>query len=170
MPLGFGATLTLKSGKVISGDIVERDDNYIRIKYKGTPIYYELKYVASIEEDDSAAVAYNNDDGGRLLEENKKLKQELQELKELLRDLTAEYNNRLGDVYIQAELFEEAVKAYENTLTFNPQNPDAEYNLGLLFETYKKDKAKSIEHYRNYLRLKPDAPDRDDIEKIIAQP
>lgn len=171
IPLGFGATVTLKSGTVISGDIVERNDNYIKIKYKGVPIYYELKYIASIKDDDTATAAPPINGSDRLLEENRKLKQESQELKELLRTLAADYSSRLGDAYIQAELFEEAIKAYENSLTFNPNNPNAEYNLGVLFSSaYRNDKNKSVEHYRNYLRLRPDAPDRDEIEKIIAQP
>jgi tetratricopeptide (TPR) repeat protein len=89
-------------------------------------------------------------------------------LKEILRQVNIGYNIRLGDLYAQNDCFDEAIKAYENALVFKPDDPDLEYNLGVLFETNKKDAPKAAEHYRSYLRLRPDAPDKDEINKIIG--
>lgn len=43
-------TVTLKSGKIIEGKILEKNDQYIKIDIAGSPVYYERKYIASIEE------------------------------------------------------------------------------------------------------------------------
>ena len=45
--------ITLKSGKVIDGEIVEKDKDSIRVKYNGYMIYYENKYIKSIETKDA---------------------------------------------------------------------------------------------------------------------
>lgn len=52
--------ITLKSGKVIDGEIIEKTKDYIKVKYNGQEIYYENKYIKSIEAaspDVSAATA-----------------------------------------------------------------------------------------------------------------
>lgn len=161
------AKIILKSGKEITAEIIEKTDTYIKIDFKGTPIYYELKYISCIEEtqkpgNDNPAVSASTAD------ENKKLKEEILALKEILRQVNIGYNIRLGDLYAQNDCFDEAIKAYENALVFKPDDPDLEYNLGVLFETNKKDAPKAAEHYRSYLRLRPDAPDKDEINKIIG--
>lgn len=45
----FADTITLKSGKVIEGEIIEKNKDYIKVRYQGTEIYYENKYVKDIE-------------------------------------------------------------------------------------------------------------------------
>jgi tetratricopeptide (TPR) repeat protein len=44
-------TILLKSGNKIEGKILEKTDQYIKVDFNGSLIYYELKYVAAIEED-----------------------------------------------------------------------------------------------------------------------
>jgi len=161
------AKIIFKSGKEITAGIIEKTDSYIKIDFNGNPVYYELKYISRIEEAQKPA----EDDCGMPeseTDENKKLKEEISALKELIRQMNSEYNIKLGDLYSQSDHFDDAIKAYENALVFNPNNPDLEYNLGVLFETSKKDTAGAVAHYRNYLRLKPDAPDKEEIEKIIS--
>ena len=53
--------------------------------------------------------------------------------------------------------------SYEKALRNNPYNADAHYNLGLLYEKTKSDPDKAIEHYQEYLKLSPDANDRDEV-------
>ncbi|MDD5770841.1 MAG: tetratricopeptide repeat protein [Candidatus Omnitrophica bacterium] len=42
-------TIHLKSGKIISADILEQNSDYIKIDFQGNPLYYEKKYVARID-------------------------------------------------------------------------------------------------------------------------
>ncbi|MDD5668498.1 MAG: tetratricopeptide repeat protein [Candidatus Omnitrophica bacterium] len=161
------AKIIFKSGKEITAGIIEKTDSYIKIDFNGNPVYYELKYISRIEEaqkpsEGDCAISESKTD------ENQKLKEEISVLKELIRQMNSEYNIKLGDLYSQVDHFDDAIKAYENALVFNPNNPDLEYNLGVLFETSKKDTARAVAHYRNYLRLRPDAPDKEEIEKIIS--
>ena len=55
--------ITLKSGKMIKGKIIERIGDYIKVDCEGTEIYYENKYIQFIQEDKPAepqAEAENN--------------------------------------------------------------------------------------------------------------
>lgn len=47
--------ITLKSGKVIEGEIIEKTKDYIKVKYNGREVYYENKYIKSIEAGQSGA-------------------------------------------------------------------------------------------------------------------
>jgi hypothetical protein len=52
-------TITLQSGKVFNGEIIEKAKDYIRVKYNGLEIYYENKYNKNIENlktDEPAAI------------------------------------------------------------------------------------------------------------------
>jgi tetratricopeptide (TPR) repeat protein len=46
----FAESITLKSGKKIEGKITEKTDQYIKIEVDATPIYYERKFIATIDE------------------------------------------------------------------------------------------------------------------------
>ncbi|MDD3274523.1 MAG: tetratricopeptide repeat protein [Candidatus Omnitrophica bacterium] len=43
--------ITLKSGKVLEGKVVEKTADYIKVKYNGLDVYYENKYVKSVTAD-----------------------------------------------------------------------------------------------------------------------
>ena len=71
--------------------------------------------------------------------------------------------------YTQANLYDEAIEAYEKSLTFDQNNAEAHYNLGLLYDKVKTDPEKAVLHYKKYLELKPDAEDKEEIETWIQQ-
>ena len=48
-PFTYPETITLKSGKVIEGEITGFTDTYIRVDLDGTPLFYYLKVIESIE-------------------------------------------------------------------------------------------------------------------------
>lgn len=52
----FAESITLKSGKKIEAKILERTKDYIKIEVGSSPVYYELKYVKSIEADTGPAL------------------------------------------------------------------------------------------------------------------
>ena len=85
------AKIILKSGKEITAEIIEKTDTYIKVDYQGIPVYYELKYIAGIEEaqklpDDNLSISDS------VTAENKALKEEIANLKELLREMSIEHN------------------------------------------------------------------------------
>lgn len=103
----------------------------------------------------------------RLLKENEELKQTVSLMEEALKELRVTYYSNLGVAYTHAQLFDEAMKHYAKTLIVDPDQPDAHYNLGLLYENYKKDAEKAIFHYRRYLELKPSATDWKEVQAQI---
>jgi tetratricopeptide (TPR) repeat protein len=42
-------TIYLKSGKVLEASILEENEDYIKIDFNGNPLYYQKKYISSIE-------------------------------------------------------------------------------------------------------------------------
>lgn len=45
----FADTITLKSGKKLTCSITEETKEYVKIEYNGAPLFYERKYIQSIE-------------------------------------------------------------------------------------------------------------------------
>lgn len=99
----------------------------------------------------------------KLLKEKKGLEEKLRSSEETLQKERALYNYNLAVGYTQAKLYDEAVAAYEKSLTFNPDNAEAHYNLGVLYQNVKADPDKAAQHYRRYLELKPDAEDKEEV-------
>jgi tetratricopeptide (TPR) repeat protein len=110
------------------------------------------------------------------LEERKSMLKEKQELENKLKLLNitlgkerALYHYKLGVAYTQAKLYDEAVDAYEKSLKFNPDNPDAHYNVALLYDNFKADPVRAAIHFQRYLELKPDASDKVEVEAWISK-
>jgi len=49
----------------------------------------------------------------------------------------------------------------------DPDNPEAHYNLGLLYVNFKEYPERAIKHYRRYLELSPDSLDREEVIEWI---
>ena len=60
-----------------------------------------------------------------------------------------------------------AVEAFEESLEVNPHSAEAHYRLAQLFDTKLPDPAAAIYHYQEYLKLEPDAKNRDLINQRI---
>jgi tetratricopeptide (TPR) repeat protein len=101
--------------------------------------------------------------------EVKKLKKRIAELdKKAAQDKAVFYYN-LGVAYTQAKYYEEAVDCYDKSLELDNTSADAHYNLGLIYGNIKSEPNKALQHYQAYLRLRPDAPDRGDVEGLISK-
>jgi chromosome segregation ATPase len=74
----------------------------------------------------------------------------------------------LGVVLTKQKNYTGAVKEYEKVLTLSPNDEDAHYNLAILYDEIFKDSKKALEHYRSYLRIKPDASDAVNVQKWIV--
>jgi LysM repeat protein len=60
-----------------------------------------------------------------------------------------------------------AIEAFEESLEVNPQSAAAHYRLGMIFDNESPDPAAAIYHYQQYLKLQPDAGNRDLINQRI---
>lgn len=95
------------------------------------------------------------------------LRGEIKTLRETLVAQKARYYYNLGVAYTNAKAYPDAMDAYIKALEFDPRIAEAHYNLGLLYEEVEKDYARAALHYNNYLTVKPDAPDREQVKAIL---
>lgn len=109
-------------------------------------------------------------DDEKIIQERRQLVEKIKSMEKTLQEERGTYHYNLAVAYTKANLNDEAIAAYEKSLELNPNNADAHYNLGLLYEKFKGDPDTATFHYNKYLELKPDAGDREEvlgwIEKI----
>jgi tetratricopeptide (TPR) repeat protein len=103
----------------------------------------------------------------QLIKENENLRKKISSLEATLKKERALYHYNLGVAYTKANLFKEAIESYQKCLEFDPKMAEAHYNLGLLYEDFKKDPEVAILHYQKYLELNPDAEDKEEVKKWI---
>ncbi len=103
----------------------------------------------------------------KIILEREALIKKVKTLKSALHNERMLYHYNLGVAYSQAAFYDDAIREYEKSLEFNPNNPEAHYNLGLLYDNYKDEPKKALIHYRSYLELKPDAADKEEVEAWI---
>lgn len=154
----FAETVTLKSGKTIEGNILEKTDQYIKIEFNGTPIYYELKYIKNIDKEE-APLAPDKDANFYLKESLKygshaRFKEAEEETKKGLRINPADHNllevskmlDELnsgaakeeyvlylfqGSDYLMNAQYQSAMAIFKKAQEFNPDNADLNYYLGI---------------------------------------
>lgn len=103
----------------------------------------------------------------KLVKEKQELEDKIKTLQSDLEKERAVFHYNLGVAYSQAKLYDEAIEAYEKSLSYNPDNAEACYNLGLLYNDYKYDADKAKDNFAKYLELTPGAEDKEDVLKLI---
>ncbi|MDP3723227.1 MAG: tetratricopeptide repeat protein [Candidatus Omnitrophota bacterium] len=75
----------------------------------------------------------------------------------------------LGAAYAKAQLFGQAIDAYQRCLDADPDNAQAHYSLGLLYQHAQNNRPLSISHLQQYLALSPNlsAKQRREVEYLI---
>jgi tetratricopeptide (TPR) repeat protein len=109
--------------------------------------------------------------GAQKAELEKKIKQKEQEIasqKKASEKEKALFYYNLGVAYAKAGLYGEAEEAYKQSLKLASDNPEAYYNLGLLYENIRYDTQKARQCYQKYLELKPDAEDKKEVQHWIG--
>ncbi|MBN2120284.1 MAG: tetratricopeptide repeat protein [Candidatus Omnitrophica bacterium] len=106
---------------------------------------------------------------GNALKEKESLENEIKNLKQKILQERALYQYNLGVAYTEAEFYAQAIEAYEKSLEANPDNPEAHYNLGLLYQDYEENSEKAALHYEKYLELKPQAEDSNEVKALIKE-
>ena len=74
---------------------------------------------------------------------------------------------RLGGAFAQTEAYTQAIQAYKTSLSFNPDNAKVHYNIAILYEHAAKNSEKAVFHLNKYLELKPNAKNKNEVERLI---
>ena len=195
--VAFAETIVLKSGKQVQGRILERTKEYIKVDYKPSPIYYSWDSVESIDgqavpgrtkkqQPQQQSIAEVESDGEKTKElldskdkEIESLRKQLSEYDQVKRDfialkqafvkLQAKYFNNLGGTFLYEKAYDRAAMAFQEALDADPWNPEACFNLGMLYDDYLNDPKAAVSFYERYLVLTPNAQDRREVENRISE-
>jgi len=72
-------------------------------------------------------------------------------------------------VYAKEGRFKEAEAEYLRAMRIDPSDAAAHYNLAILYDDELKNKNRAVMHYKKYLQLAPDAPDRNEVKQWILR-
>ena len=161
----------------------ESDDNLERLK---TEIEKRIRKISELEEGLNQAKK-------KLVElekENKRLTQigeftgnvQVKKQQEHITHLEADLSNarqrmqkqeallhyNLGVSYMKEKYYDMAIDEYQKALELNPDDPDIQYNLAILYDDCSRNPKRAIQHYQKYLELRPDAADIDEVRGWIA--
>jgi len=103
-------------------------------------------------------------DSAKLVNE---FKNKVDTLTATLKQERARYHYNSGVLYSRFKSYDDAIREFYKSLSLVPNNPEAHYNLGLIYGNIKEDSAKSAVHFNKYLKLKPDAADKEEVESWI---
>jgi len=183
----WAEVVTLKSGKVIDGEIVERTKDYIKIRCNGQEVYYENKYIKTIEGANTDASVVNTQEeksaqdtmssfkkgielasAGKFDEARKEFEKQLDDVKSGLNILDAvdkgsiskEYATYLfqGSLHMMDGEYKQAIASFEQAWEINPKDPDVNYNLGSANYSLGEYQ-KSVAYLFATLKLQPDDTD-----------
>ncbi|MFH1309800.1 MAG: hypothetical protein ABIH85_03860 [Candidatus Omnitrophota bacterium] len=102
------------------------------------------------------------------------LEDQIKVLNEELGSIDSEYlkkeSNYIYDMaflYVKAGLYDEAISYFKDFLKMNEDDADVYYNLALIYDQAKQDKANTIYCYEKYLEFNPNAEDLYEITMRI---
>jgi tetratricopeptide (TPR) repeat protein len=105
----------------------------------------------------------------KLMKEKEILKDKVDALTATLKQERARHHYNLGVIYTQSKSYDEALREFLKSLSLEPNNPEAHYNLGLLYGNIKEDSTKAAIHFNKYLKLKPNAADKEEVASWIRK-
>lgn len=103
----------------------------------------------------------------QLVKERDQMRSDLKALEVSVNRERGIYHYNLAVAYTKATLLKKAVQEYKKSLEYDPNNAEAHYNLGLLYKKFGDDPAKAMVYFRQYLELKPDANDAQEVRNFI---
>ena len=68
-----------------------------------------------------------------------------------------------------AQDIDRAIELCDQALRRHPDLASAHREMGLMLQHYRGDPVGAIYHYQRYLKLRPDAPDREEVEGMIRE-
>jgi len=137
----------------------------------------QIKAAVKLEKDlklQNEKLADINDLAGNVLvikEKSKmvKLESELSDIRQRLSKQEALLHYNLGVSLTKEKSYEMAIDEYERALKLDPKDADSHYNLAIIYDEYRKNPKRAIEHYKQYLQLRPEAADIDEVKDWISR-
>lgn len=80
---------------------------------------------------------------------------------------TAKLHYNLGNFYFRNKDYKNAAAEYKKSIFYQPDAPDAHFNLAMVSDDYLNDRPTAIAHYKRYLELRRYAVDRKRIQRRI---
>jgi tetratricopeptide (TPR) repeat protein len=71
--------------------------------------------------------------------------------------------------YDSTSNFRKAIEQYQKALNLIPDDADTHYNMAVIYDDHLKMKNKAVYHYRKYVELSPNSPDRVKVESWIIK-
>jgi len=127
------------------------------------------KLKVTLEKYEKKVSKEKNEEREKLTKEAEALRKSVKEAEDTLKKERGLYHYNLAVAFTKAQLYDEAIDAYEKSLEFDPNNTDAHYNLGLLLDKEKHNSQKALEHFQKYLELRPDAEDKEEVTTWIEK-
>jgi len=87
----------------------------------------------------------------------------------VLRADAAKAHYNMGNIYYQKGKYEIASREFYQAVVLMPDDPDAHYNLAYVSAEHLNDFKTAVKHYKQYLYLKPDAPDAPMVKGKIQE-
>lgn len=81
---------------------------------------------------------------------------------------TTKLHYNLGNFYFRNKEYTKAADEYKKALAYQPTDPDANYNLAVVYDECLNNRLLAIEYYKKYLRLSPGAMDYKKIEERVV--
>lgn len=75
---------------------------------------------------------------------------------------------RIGQVYIKMEKADQALDSFHRAYSLNPGLKQALYQTGYVYLVFKRDKYKTIEYWKQFLKEAPNDAQYEKIKKVIA--
>jgi tetratricopeptide (TPR) repeat protein len=135
----------------------------------------QLKEAGKLEEalkSENAKLADINDLAGsvEVMKERQKmakLSNELADVKSQLNRQEALLHYNLAVGYTREKNYEMAIDEYEKAISLDPKDADSHYNLAIIYDEYRKNPKRAVQHYKKYLEIRPDAADVDEVKDWI---
>ena len=149
--LAYAETIVLKSGEKIEATVVEKNENYVKINFKGADIFYYAFEIETIDGKPAGLIKnFEPDKSLEFMLESRGFKKET-----ISADtVTAEDYLRRGFVYYSKDNLDQAVLDLGRAINANPKFIEAYLYRGLTY--MKKDEPdKAIADYNKAIELSP---------------
>lgn len=111
----------------------------------------------------------NKETLGGLRKEKEEFTRQFKQNENRFKKETVRFHYNLALTYDESRRYKEALAEYKKALEVAPDDPDIHYNLGVLYDERLYDNKRAIEHYRAYLKLRPNAQDADEVVYWITK-
>lgn len=101
---------------------------------------------------------------------NKSLKKMAEVIKKnsTLAQESSRLHYNLGCIFFKDKDYKMAIGEFNHSISLNAKNPEAHYNLGVIYGDYLGDNNQAISNYKKYLELSPNASDEQIVKEKIS--